>query len=154
MKFMAVAIIFFTLGALIASGQRIEPSPSGDTDRINFTEVSLYIDAEADEIYYELTGQHFAEIGNIYSRCTMAIYDTSELEVNILNFSIEISDEAAMIYLVRMNGTEEEYTVVDQFQQSGVVGGQLQLTQGYDVGIIVFYFDMCQVIIESIAFYG
>ena len=153
MKLIVVAIIAFAVGALVVGGQRTA-SPDADTDRIMIAPLRAYTDSAADEIYHDLTNLHFTDIGNIHDRCIMATYNIADLEVNMMDYSIEISDENARIFIVKVNETGGGYTVIEQFQDYGVITGQTGIVGDYDIAIIIFYYGLRMVTIESTFSYG
>lgn len=148
MKLMVVAIISFAVGALVVGGQRAAP-PGADTDYIMIAPLRAYMDSAADDIYHDLTNLHFTDIGNIHDRCAIMTYNIVDLEVNVMDYSIEISDESARIFIVRVNKTGGGYTVIEQFQDYGVITGQTAIVNGYDIAIIIFYYGLRMVTIES-----
>lgn len=151
MKLIVVAIISFTMGALVVGGQGDGTLPTTDVDNIKIVPLRAYVDAPASNIYYELTGDHFTDIGNKYDRCAMATYDVANLEVNRITCSIEISYIDAMMFIVRINETEDGYTELAQFQNNEtIIQKQISIPADYDIAVIVFYYGLRMVTIESI----
>lgn len=147
-KLVAVFIIAFALGALLVSGQGGEIPPAADTDSIEIVPLSMYDYGPASDIYYSLTERELADDG--YDRCVIATYNVAKLEVNGMIYSIEVSDQNAMIFIVRMNESESGYTEIERFQMSGTIkSGQIQFAEDYNIAIIVFYIDNRLVIIEA-----
>jgi hypothetical protein len=151
MKFVVVAIISFAVGALIVGGQRGEV-PSADTDSIKIGyPINAYIDSAANNIYYDLTGDYFTDINNVYDRCVIATYNIANLEVNRITCFIEISYINSTIFIVGINGSGSGYNEITRFQNNGTVTErQMQIPTTCDIAVIVFYYGLRQVIVESV----
>lgn len=151
MKLIVVAIIFFTMGALIVGGQGGRTVITTDEDSIKIVPLHSYIDAPASNIYNELTGFHFTDVSNVYDRCAMASYNVADLEVNRITCFIEISYMDAHMFIVSTNETEGGYTILVEFKNnSTITQKQMSIPTNYDIAVIVFYYALRQVSIESI----
>lgn len=151
MKLMVVAIISFTAGALLIGGQRGEV-PGADKDSIKIIyPIHAYTDSAANNIYYDLTGDYFTDINNVYDRCVIATYNVANLEINRITCSIEISYINSTIFIVGINGSGGGYTEIACFQNNGTVTErQMPILTDCDIAVIVFYYGLRQVLIESI----
>ncbi len=154
---MLVGIICIILG--IALGVSINSgSPSAsvdDTDEIMIRPLITFTEIEADNLFFAIRGEHFEDVGNIYDRCTRQVFDVGDIEVNRLSYTITISDENAMIYILRINITNpDQFVIIDQIQQYGEVQGEVGITTDYDISIIVFYYGVKLVSIDGFLYYG
>ena len=151
MKLIVVAIIFFTMGALVVSGQGGRTVTTTDEDSIKIVPLHAYIDAPASNIYYKLTGFTFTDVNSVYDRCAVASYNVADLEVNRITCFIEISYMDAHIFIVSMNETGSGYTTLVGFKNNEtIIQKQMSIPANYDIAVIVFYYALRVVIIESV----
>ena len=133
-------ILGVALGVSIAG---TTPIMTDDVDRIYIGPLITHTGTEADNLFFAIRGERFNDVGNIYDRCTKQVFDIGDLEVNKLIYSVTISDENALIYILSNNMTSpDEFIILDQIQQFGEINGEIGINHLYDITIVVFYYGV------------
>ena len=146
-------ILGVALGVAATSGNT--PNTMTDVDEIYIRSMVTYTGEDADNLFFAIRGDNFNDVGNIYDRSTKQIFDVGDIEVSKLAYTVKISDENALIYILRANMTDpEKFVILDQINNFGEITGEIGIGPDHDILIVVFYYGVKLVSIEGFLYSG